>query len=119
MYIFITIIFIAELIIALQLILLILRVDKKICDINDCVKEFNPLAETCMEYIKCLRLSFGEKFKQTVEFVKKQREKIVIKTMITVGIYAVLILFKVKKIKFKKIGRLAGAIRDIALDLAV
>ncbi len=119
MYIFITIIFIAELIIALQLIMLIMKIDKKVCDINDCVKEFNPLVETCMEYIKCLRLSFGEKIKKTVEYIKKQREKIIVKTMITVGIYAILIIFKVKKIKFKKIGKLAGAIRDIAIDLAV
>jgi len=119
MYIFITIIFIAELIIAFQLIMLIIKVDKRICDINDCVKEFNPLVETCMEYVRCLRLSFGEKIKKTVEFVNKQRQKIIVKTTITICIYVLLFMFKIKKIKFNKIGKLAGAIRDIALDLAV
>ncbi len=119
MYIFIAIIFIAELIIALQLILLITKLDKRVCDINECVKTFNPLAKTCMEYIRCLTSQFCTKVSKSIEFVKKQREKIIMKTIITVSIYSLLFIFKFKKIKAKKINKLLGAIRDVAVDLAV
>lgn len=119
MYIFITIVFIAELIIAFQLISLIIKADKKVCDINDCVTEFNPLAKTCMEYARCLSNTFSSNIQKGINFFKKQREKIVIKTLITISIYGLLIAFRLKKIKIKKIGKLIGAIRDIAIDLAV
>ena len=119
MYIFIAIIFIAELIIALQLILLITKLDRKVCDLNECVTAFNPLAKTCMEYVRCMTSQFCTKVAKSIEFVKKQREKIVIKTIISVSIYSLLFIFKFKKLKTKKINKLIGAIRDVAVDLAV
>jgi hypothetical protein len=115
----IAIVFIAELIIAFQLISLIMKADRKVCDINACVKEFNPLAETCMQYIRCVTTTFTTNVKKCVEFIQKQKSKLIIKTIITVAIYAGLFLFKFKKIKIRKIGNLAVAIRDIMLDLTV
>ena len=119
MYIFIAIIFIAELIIALQIILLILKADKKVCDFNDCIKEFNPLAQTCMQYVRCLSNVFSDNVSKVINFIKKQREKIIFKTITSVAIYSLLLFFRFKKIKMKRIHKLFGAIRDIALELAV
>lgn len=119
MYIFIAIIFIAELIIAIQLILLITRLDKKVCDINECVTAFNPLVKTCMEYVRCLTSQFCTKVAKSIEFVKKQREKLIVKTIISISIYSLLFIFKFKKVKAKRINKLLGAIRDVAVDLAV
>ncbi len=119
MYIFIAIIFVAELIIALQLIFFIRKADKKILDINDCVKEFNPLAKTFMQYVRCVSTDFSKKIKSGIDFVKKQNEKMIIKTVTSVAIYTVLIFFRMKKLKAKRIYNLIGAIRDVALELAI
>ena len=119
MYIFIAIIFIAELIIALQLIVLIMKADKKVCDINECVSTFNPLAKTCMQYVRCITTQFNSGVAKGVAFIKKYKQRLIMKTVITVSIYAVLFLFKFRKIKMKKIRKLVGAIRDVALELAI
>ena len=119
MYILIAVIFIAELIIALQLILLIVNADKKVCYYNECLMAFNPLAKTCLQYIRCLSASFNNKVLKTIEFIKKQHEKIVFKTISTFAIYIMLVLFKIKKIKAKKISSLLGAIRDLALEIVI
>ena len=119
MYIFIAIIFIAELIIALQLIILILKADKKVCDINECVLAFNPLAKTCMQYVRCVTAQFNSGVVKGIAFIKKHRQKLIVKTIMTVSIYAILFLFKFRKIKMQKISKLAGAIRDVALELAI
>ena len=119
MYIFISIIFIAELIIALSIINFIIKADRKICDINDCVTEFNPLAKTCMQYVRCVTTSFCEKIKTGMGFIKKYQQKVIGKTILTVSIYSMLVLFRLKRIRAKKIYKLVGAIGDIALDLAI
>ena len=119
MFMLIAIVFIAELIIAFQIISLIMKADRKVCDINACVKEFNPLTKTCMQYARCLSATFSEKIKKSIEFVQKQRLIIISKTIITVALYAGLVLFRIKRIKFKRLNNLIGAISDIALDLAV
>ncbi len=119
MYIFISTIFIAELIIALSIINFIIKADKKICDINDCVTEFNPLAKTCMQYVRCVSDSFCASIKTGIDFVKKYQKKVIGKTILTALIYSMLVLFKIKQIRVKKIYKLIGAIGDIALDLAV
>lgn len=119
MYMLIAIVFIAELIIALQLIALIMKADRKICDLNACVNVFNPLAETCMQYIRCVTTTFTANVNKGIKFIQKQKSKIITKTIITVAIYAGLFLFKFKKIKIKKVKNLAGAIRDLAVDLLI
>lgn len=119
MYMFIAIVFIAELIIFFQLISLIMKIDKKVCDINSCVKEFNPLAKTYMQYLRCLTSTFLSKLNTGIEFVKKQREKFIFKSITTVALYCMLLLFRLKKVRLRRIGNLVGAIRDILLDLTV
>ena len=115
MYILITVIFIAELIIALQLISLIMRADKKIRNINECVKTFNPLAKTCLEYVNCLTKMFNRNVENAIEFIKKQQKRVIYKAITTFAIYSILIFFRIKKVKVGKILNLAKAIRDIAI----
>lgn len=119
MYILIAVIFIAELIIALQLILLIEKADKKVCDLNECVAAFNPLAKTCLEYVRCLSSVFNKNVIKSIEFIKKQHYKMIIKTISAVAIYGMLVFFKIRRVKAKKIYNLIGAIRDVALEIAI
>lgn len=119
MYIFIATIFIAELIIALSLINLMVKVDKKVRDFNECVKAFNPLTQTSLQYFRCLSTNFRDKIKGTIDFFKKQHKRLIVKTISTVAIYSMLVLFKTKKIRMSKILNLAIAIRDIAMELAI
>lgn len=115
---FIAIVFIAELIIALNLIMLIVKADKKVREINDCVTVFNPLAETFMQYARCLVKSFNSSFTDVIEFFKKKKEQVIFKTVVMVAIYVFLIVFKLKTHKASKIYRLISVIRDLALEIA-
>lgn len=115
---FIAIVFIAELIIALNLIMLIVKADKKVREINDCVTVFNPLAETFMQYVRCLVKSFNSSFTDVIEFFKKKKEQVIFKTVVMIAIYALLIVFKLKTHKASKIYRLISVIRDLALEIA-
>lgn len=115
---FIAIVFIAELIIALNLIILIVKADKKVREINDCVTVFNPLAETFMQYVRCLVKSFNSSFTDVIEFFKKKKEQVIFKTVVMIAIYALLIVFKLKTHKASKIYRLISVIRDLALEIA-
>ena len=119
MYILITIVFIAELIIAFNLINWIRKADKKVCAYNDCVKEFNPLVEISLQYARCLVGNFNEGFEKVYTFIKKKQEQIIFKILVMIAIYSILILFKIKTTKASKIYKLIGVIRDIAIELAV
>lgn len=119
MYIFIAIVFIAELIIALNLIMLIVKADRKVREINNCVTVFNPLAETFMQYVRCLVKSFNGCFSDIIEFFRKKKEQMIFKTTVMIVIYVFLIVFKLKTKKASKIYKLVSAIRDLALEIAV
>lgn len=119
MYLFIAIIFIAELIIACTVINFIVKLDKKVQYYNCCVECFNPLAQTCLEYSRCIVSAFKKSFEGFYTYIKKKHEQIIYKTITVAGIYLILILFKVKRVKAAKIYKLAGAIKDIVLELAV
>lgn len=119
MYIFIAIIFIAELIIALSLINLMVKADKQVQDLNECVKAFNPLAKTCMQYVRCLSSEFCGKIKSGINFITKQQKKVIVKTISVIAIYSMLLFFKIKKIKAKRIYSLVDAIQDILFELVV
>lgn len=119
MYLFIAIIFIAELIIAGTIIKWIVKADKHACRYNACVEAFNPLAETCLQYIRCLVSSFNNSFEGFISFVKKKQEQIIFKTILIIAIYSLLFLFKIKADKASKVYRLVGAIRDIVSEFAV
>ena len=119
MYLFVAIIFIAELIIAVTVINYIVKADRAVIKYNECVKVLNPLVLTCMQYARCLVSSFNKSFEKFIVFIKKKQEQVVYKTIIVIAIYAFLFLFKMKADKASKIYRLVGAIRDVVVDFAV
>ena len=119
MYLFIAIIFIAELIIACTIINFIVKADTKVRRYNACVETFNPLARTCLQYARCLVSSFSRSFGKFFDFVKKKQEQIVFKTIILIAVYSLLFMFKIKADKASKVYRLVGAIRDIVTEFAV
>ena len=119
MYIFIAIIFIAELIIAHFIISNLIKWDRQVRYYNACVETFNPLLQTCMQYGRCLVSTFKNSFENAITFVKKKREQLISKVIFAVAIYSLLIIFKVKTYKAKKIYKLAGTIKDLLLELAV
>ena len=119
MYIFIAIIFIAELIIACTIINFIVKADRAVRKYNECVKVFNPLAMMCLQYVRCMVSTFSKSFGEFVVFVKKKQEQVIYKVIVIIAIYSFLFLFKIKSDKASKIYRLVGAIRDIAIDFAV
>ena len=119
MYLFIAIIFIAELIIAVTIINYIVKADRAVIKYNECVKVLNPLVLTCMQYARCLVSNFNKSFEKFIVFIKKKQEQVVYKTIIVIAIYAFLFLFYMKADKASKIYRLVGAIRDVVVDFAV
>lgn len=119
MYIFIATIFIAELIIALNLILWIMKADKKVQHINACAVTFKPLAQTCLQYVRCKITLFNDSFGGILTFVRKKQEQFISKTVIMVAIYSLLFLFKIKAKKASKIYKLISVMRDLAMELTV
>ncbi len=119
MYLFIAIIFIAELIIACTIINFIVKADRQVRRYNACIEAFNPLAETCLQYTRCLVSVFNESFQNFIVLVKKKQEQLIYKTVIIIAIYSILFLFKIKSDKARKIYGLIGAIRDLAFEFAV
>lgn len=119
MYILIAIVFIAELIIALTLILLIVKADRYVCALNDCVQAFNPLAQTWLQYARCLVSSFNKSFNKVYKFFKKKQEQVLFRIVLILSIYAILIVFRIKTKKVSKIYGLIGAIRDAATELMI
>lgn len=115
----ISIIFIAELIIAYQLVSLIVKLDKKVCDINDCVLEFKTLAETFMRYARLLIANLTNRIKDVICVINKRKEETFIKILLFIAINGILITFKIKKVKPNKILKLALAIIDIANDMSI
>ena len=114
MYLFIATIFIAELIIAVTVINFLAKLDKKVNDLNCCVEAFNPLAETCLQYARCLTTTFRQNFDKFVSFVSHKRKQIFNKLLILIGIYIVLFLFRAKSKKYSNVYHIAGVIQDIA-----
>ena len=114
MYLFIAIIFIAELIIAVTVINFLVKIDKKVNDLNCCVETFNPLAQVCLQYARCLATTFRQNFDKFISFIRHKRKQIFNKILILIAIYAVLFLFRAKSKKYSNAYHLAGVIQDIA-----
>lgn len=119
MYIFIGIIFIAELIIAHFIISNLIKWDRKVQYYNACAESFNPLLKTCMQYGRCIVATFKNSFENVIAYVKKKHEQFVTKIVFAIAIYSVLVLFRVKTQKIKKIYKLAGVVKDLVIELAV
>lgn len=119
MYTLIAIIFIAELIIAHKIISLIMKFDRKVCDINECVLEFNPLATTFMRYVRLQAIAISDKILKVIKFINEQKQKTFVKIIFIIGINIAFILFNIRRIKSKRISNLAIALLDLAFDLKV
>lgn len=116
---FIAIIFIAELIIALNLISWIVKVDRKVCKYNQCVVVLKPLVQTALQYVRCLVNNFNRSFEKVYTFIKKKKEQVIFKTVVMIAIYIVLIVFKIRTKKVAKIYKLLSVMRDLTLELAI
>ncbi len=119
MYLFIAIIFIAELIIAITIINYIVKADKLVCRYNSYVEVFNPLCETCLQYIRCVVTNINQSFEKVFVFIRKKREQVFYKFIIMAALYLFLILFKIKTTNFSNIYKLIGAIRDVVADFII
>ena len=119
MYTLISIVFIAELIIAYQIISIIVKLDKKVCNINCYIKEFNPLAETFLKYVRLQVSSVTNKISNTINYIRERKNKAIVKILIIVGINVGFILFKINRVKTHKIVNLAVAMFDLAADFSV
>lgn len=116
---FTAIIFIAEIIIAYQVLSVIIRLDKKVCEANCIVKEFNPLAETFMRYIRMQVASVYDKISKAVKFINEQRKKTLFKIALIIGINLLFIMLQIKKVRVNKAINLAVAVLDIIADIRV
>jgi len=119
MYILISVIFIAELIIAYQLVSLIVKLDKKVCDINECVLELKPLAQTSLQYARLLVKNLIDKTNNIIGMMTKRKEQAIAKTILFLAINVMLIIFRIREVKPNKIFKLALALLDVASDLSI
>lgn len=119
MYTLIAIIFIAELIIAYQILSVILKFDRKVCELNSVINEFNPLTKTFMRYIRMQVVSVSEKVGKTIAFINEQKKKAIVKILFIIGINTMFILLNIKRLKSHKVTNLAIALLDLAFDLKV
>ena len=96
MYLFIAIIFIAELIIAATLINGIIKADRMICSLNSKVSALKPdikcaLAQT-RECVSCLQTSVNS----LISFVKRKHQEVMRRVTKTILIYLILLIMKNK-----------------------
>lgn len=100
MYLFIAIIFIAELIIALHIISAVVKADKYVCRLNERVQECHPQIE---QYIFCIKdcISCAKScIEATISFLKCKQQEFTNRIIKTLLVYVLLLLIEKK---FKKI----------------
>lgn len=119
MYLFIAIIFIAELIIAVTVINFIVKINNRVNKLNSCVEVFNPLAEVCLQYVRCILTGFRTNFDKLIEYVACKKKQIFNKFLIVIAIYILLSIFRSKSKKYSHAYRIAGVIQDIAGNFLV
>lgn len=112
MYLFIAIILIAELIIAVNIICLIVKWDKKAVALNEKITQSRPKLQ---ETLSCMKESVG-KFVLGVhnlcEFARRQREKYIISAVQNVLIYLLLIFLKGRSKRCLSAMQLALSLKD-------
>ena len=119
MYMLISIIFIAELIIAYQLISFIMKADRKICDLNCCLAEFKPLAQTFMQYLRLQISNVAKKAYAVINIIKKRKEQAFLKVIMFTAVNVIFFTFKIKRIKPKSFLKLVLAALDVATDISL
>ncbi len=100
MYLFIAIIFIAELIIVFHIISAIVRADKYVCRLNERVKECHPQIEQCIFCIKDCVSCAKSCVEAAINFIKCKRQEFVNRIIKTLLVYVILLLIEKR---FKKI----------------
>ena len=96
MFLFIATIFIAELIIAVTLILYIVRADRAVLKLNEQAEEYKPQIKAALEGIKEGIREINDKQEIVVEYLRKKRDQWLFKMLQTVLIYLLLFLFRGK-----------------------
>lgn len=99
MYLFIATIFIAELIIAGSLIIFLIKLDRKVREMNNRVIIFKPVLKGYLKALKKAVYNFQNTFESFFKFLKKKRQQFITKVIIAIVMYASLIFLRGK---FKK-----------------
>ena len=97
---FFIIVFIAEIIITSSLISLILKLDKKVCEINKCFPVINPLVENTFTLVRININSIALALNKVQIKIAQQKDKyktIIIKNIITFALF-ILLSHNAKKI---------------------
>ncbi len=100
MYLFIAIIFIAELIIALHIIFYVIKADRYVCALNEKVKECRPQIEECLFCVKDSVSCAKSCVEAAINFIKCKRQEFMERIIKTLLIYLLLLLLEKK---FKKL----------------
>ena len=90
---FITIVLIAEIIITFQIVSFILKIDKKVCELNEQIITVTPLIEnrfTSFRIVIHKILSGLNKFEQKLQSKKEEFKFNILKSLITTALYLVL-----------------------------
>ncbi len=103
MFLFITTIFIAELIIVSTLIFYIIKADKAVIRLSKQVSEYRPQIQEVLDSIKTAVIEINDKKDLVYEYLRKKRDQWIFKTLQTVLIYFLLFLFRGKCKKAAKI----------------
>lgn len=112
MYVFISIILIAEFIIAFAIILGILKLDKKVNELSDKIVETRPMFEETLKNVRSGAENLVKKVKEFCKFIKIQRERYIISLIKNIAVFFLLILSKGKSKKFLSAVELAISFGD-------
>ncbi|MCI1272985.1 MAG: hypothetical protein LKG27_00935 [Clostridiaceae bacterium] len=116
MYLLITIVFIAELIIALTLILSIVKADRYVTEMNTKIITGKNTAAVILVDIKKVVLNLRTGVNTLIDLIKRKKREYSLKVMQTVILYALMIFCKGKYKKAAIVFQLMVAINDYMHD---
>lgn len=119
MYLFIATIFIAELIIALALVLVIVSADKKVCELNNKLTSFRPILEDGLKTLKEVVSNLQDSIETFFGFIRKKRQQFTMKIIIAIVMYGSLFFFKGKYKKAASIFQLIVLVKDYWDELTI
>ena len=112
MYLFVAIILIAELIIAMAIILGILKLDKTVKELSRKIEDLQPKVKETISKVRVGAELALKKAKEFAEFIKIQQERYVINVLKNILVFFLLILSKGKSKKFLSGIELAISVGD-------
>lgn len=119
MYLFIATIFIAELIIAGSLIIFLIKLDRKVREMNNRVIIFKPILKGHLKVFKKAVYNLQNTFESFFTFIKKKRQQFITKIIIAVVMYASLIFFRGKFKKTATVFQTLVLLKDYWDELAI